>query len=199
MSDPFIGEIKLVGFNFAPRNYAFCSGQSLSINQNTALFALLGTTYGGNGTTTFNLPDLRGRVAVGMGSGPGLQNVAQGEVFGSPTTTILSSNLPAHAHGIPALQATGAACINGPANTNNPTGAYPASVEIAVNDPNGGGVTATGMAYATGSPTGNLAGGVTIPASSTLPTGSSIPIDNQPPSLGLNYIIALQGMFPSRN
>ena len=199
MSDPFVGEIKLVGFNFAPRGYAFCNGQLLSIAQNNALFALLGTMYGGNGQTTFGLPDLRGRVAVGMGTGPGLPNVAQGEVFGSATTTILTSNLPVHYHGIPATQVTGAACISGAANTNNPAGAYPASVEITVNDPSGGGVTATAMGYASDNPNGNLAGGGTVPAGSTLPTGSGLPVDNLPPSLGLNYIIALQGIFPSRN
>jgi microcystin-dependent protein len=195
--DPFIGQLMCVGFNFAPNGWAVCDGSLLSISQNSALFSLLGTAYGGNGTTTFGLPDLRGRVPVGMGTGPGLPNVAQGEVFGSSTTTILVSNLPAHAHGIPPAQVSGAACISGPATTNNPAGAYPASVEIAVND-GGNGATATALAYATGTPTGTLAGGASIPASSTGITGGSQPIDNQPPSLGMNWIIATQGIYPSR-
>ena len=200
MAEPFLGQLMCVGFNYAPSNWAFCQGQLLSIGQNSALFSLLGTTYGGNGTTTFALPDLRGRVPVGMGTGPGLPNVAQGESFGSSTTTILQSNLPAHAHGIPAAQVSGAACINAAATTNNPTGAYPAAVEVAIPDPSGGGTIAgTALAYATGTPTGNLAGGGAIPATSTGITGGSQPIDNQPPSLGLNWIIALQGVYPMRS
>jgi microcystin-dependent protein len=131
-----------------------------------------------------------------MGTGPGLPNVAQGEVFGSSTTTILVSNLPAHAHGLQSSPGSGAPCFNGPATTNNPAGAYPASVEIAVND-GGNGATATALAYAT-SANANMAGGGSGPGSSTGITGGSQPIDNQPPSLGMNCIIALQGIYPTR-
>ena len=202
MSEPFLGEIKCVGFNFAPRGYAFCDGHMMSIAQNSALFALLGTTFGGNGQTTYALPDLRGRAAVGMGTGPGLQNVAWGQAFGSPTTTILNSNLPSHAHGtLPTQGSVSIPCNPAAGTTNDPTGAYPAAVQITVDDP-GGAVTATAKAYASGpaTPSVNLAAGTaSIPAGSTGLTGGNQPIDNQPPSLGLNYIIAIQGIFPSRN
>src|SRR5439155_18983562 len=98
MSEPFLGEIRLFGFNFAPRGWAFCQGQLLPIAQNTALFSLLGTTYGGNGQTTFALPDLRGRVAVGFGQGPGLSNIDLGQVSGAETATLTQAQMPAHGH-----------------------------------------------------------------------------------------------------
>src|ERR1044071_219623 len=100
MSEPFVGEIRMVGFNFAPRGWAFCNGQQLPIAQNSALFSLIGATYGGNGTTTFALPDLRGRVPVGIGQGPGLTNVTLGQKFGGETNTLTVANLPAHSHSI---------------------------------------------------------------------------------------------------
>src|SRR5512145_236700 len=106
MSDPFLGEIKMVGFNYAPYGWAFCNGQILSIAQNTALFSLLGTTYGGDGQTTFALPDLRGRTPIGAGQGPGLPSYMLGEVVGSPTTTLLNSQMPAHNHRVNASQAS---------------------------------------------------------------------------------------------
>src|SRR5215212_259973 len=93
-----IAEIRLFAGNFAPRNWAFCAGQILPIAQNTALFSLLGTTYGGNGQTTFALPDLRGRVAVGAGQGPGLSNISLGQVAGETTHTLISQEIPAHNH-----------------------------------------------------------------------------------------------------
>ena len=96
--DPFLGQLMLVPYNFAPRGWAFCNGQIMSIAQNTALFSLLGTTYGGNGQTTFALPDLRGRVAVSAGQGPGLQNYSLGEIAGSENVTLISSQMPAHTH-----------------------------------------------------------------------------------------------------
>lgn len=98
MSDPFLGEIRLVGFNFAPTGWALCNGQIMSIAQNAALFALLGTMYGGNGMTTFALPDLRGRVAIHNGQGPATSNYIQGQAAGAETTTLLGSNLPPHTH-----------------------------------------------------------------------------------------------------
>src|SRR5690606_5156315 len=98
MSEPFLGEIRMVGFNFAPRGWAFCQGQLLSIAQNSALFSLLGTMYGGNGTTTFALPDLRGRSPVGMGNGPGLTPITQGELAGTENVTLLSTQMPMHTH-----------------------------------------------------------------------------------------------------
>jgi microcystin-dependent protein len=98
--DPFLGQIQAFGFNFPPQGWAFCDGQLISIAQNTALFALLGTTYGGNGQTTFALPDLRGRSIVHPGTGPGLPNVQQGEASGFVSATILTSNMPAHTHAV---------------------------------------------------------------------------------------------------
>src|SRR5215211_4319727 len=98
MSEPFIGQIMLVPYNFAPRGWAFCAGQILPIAQNTALFSLLGTTFGGNGQTTFALPDLRGRAPIGQGQGPGLSNISLGEAAGTETVTLLSTNMPAHSH-----------------------------------------------------------------------------------------------------
>src|SRR3712207_3315813 len=100
MSEPFIGEIRMVGFNFAPRGWATCDGQLLSIAQNTALFSLLGTTYGGNGQTTFALPDLRGRAALHQGQGPGLTNRVIGEASGTETVTLTTNQMPSHSHGV---------------------------------------------------------------------------------------------------
>jgi len=117
VSEPFIGEIRAFGFNFAPRGWATCSGQILSISQNTALFALLGTTYGGNGQTTFALPDLRGRVAVGMGQGPGLSSKTLGEVSGQEAHTLTANEMPAHTHAQPAS--------NADQSTNRPGNAVP--------------------------------------------------------------------------
>src|SRR5439155_16461480 len=98
MSEPFLGEIRIFPYNFAPRGWALCSGQILPIAQNTALFSLLGTTYGGNGQTTFGLPDLRGRTPVGVGQGPGLSSIDLGEVSGTESVTLTQQNLAAHAH-----------------------------------------------------------------------------------------------------
>src|SRR3954470_21278546 len=98
MSSPFIGEIRLFPYNFAPRGWAFCSGQILPISQNTALFSLLGTTYGGNGQTTFALPDLRGRAAISSGQGPGLSSYTIGEVGGVESVTLNTQQMPQHQH-----------------------------------------------------------------------------------------------------
>ena len=98
MSSPFIGEIRAFGFNFAPRGWSSCDGQTMAISQNTALFSLLGTTYGGNGVTTFNLPDLRGRHGVHQGQGPGTSNYVIGEQAGTETVTLLSTEMPQHSH-----------------------------------------------------------------------------------------------------
>src|SRR6188472_303063 len=115
MSEPFIGMIVMFAGNFAPRNWAFCDGQLLSIAQNTALFSILGTTYGGNGQTTFALPDFRGRVAVGTGTGPGLSNISLGEVAGEASVTLISTQMPQHNHTI-------SGNAGGLANNANPTG-----------------------------------------------------------------------------
>ncbi len=173
MSEPFLGQIILVGFNFAPRGYAFCQGQILSIAQNTALFSLLGTTYGGNGTTTFALPDLRGRVPNGQGQGPGLSNYTLGEVGGAETVTLVSTQMPAHTHLLN--------CYTEDGNQGNANGNVLAS---------------TGAAPP---PYSNVAPNSLMAPASIAAAGGSQPHENRSPYLTLNYCIALQGIFPSRN
>jgi microcystin-dependent protein len=170
MSEPFLGEIYIVPYNFPPRGYTFCAGQVLSIAQNTALFSLLGTTFGGNGQTTFALPDLRGRVPVGAGQGQGLSNVDLGQVSGHETVTLTQSQMPAHGHLAAASQAG--------ATSARPSGQVPAAGQAV---------------YAASSD------GTTLNPAFVQNTGSSQPFDIHPPFLGLNYIIALEGIFPSRN
>ena len=172
MSEPFLGEIRLVGFNFAPTGWALCEGQLLAINQNVALFSVLGTMYGGNGTTNFALPDLRGRVPMSFGQGPGLSNFVQGQILGAEHATLDVNHMPAHSH---AIKANGNA-----GNTGSPIGAFPAAF--------GGGLagnatTATGV----------------MNAAMVAPTGGGQAFDIHQPSLVLNWIIALQGIFPSRS
>src|SRR5262247_1539362 len=116
MSEPFLGQIQPFGFNFAPTGWATCDGQILSIAQNTALFSLLGTTFGGNGQTTFGLPDLRGRVPIGQGQGPGLANYTLGQTGGQETVTLITSQMPQHTHSLVGVTEAG--------DTNVPTGAF---------------------------------------------------------------------------
>lgn len=164
MADPFLGEIRLVGFNFAPRGWADCNGQILPINQNTALFSLLGTMYGGNGITTFALPNLQGRVAVHEGAGH-----TQGEQAGSEAVTLTVAQMPAHSHAFRAV-------------------AGDQDSDVATNH-----LLSTGNFYA--NPPSNTA----MAAESISAAGGSQPHDNMQPYLVLRYIIALQGIFPSRN
>lgn len=172
-----IAEIRLFAGNFSPRSWAFCSGQILSIAQNTALFSLLGTTYGGNGATTFALPDLRGRVPVGTGQGPGLPNFTLGEIGGTETVNLLINNLPAHTH--TASLSMGAR--NGAGNSISPTGNYPANVT-------------NGYSNTQDAQMAPLNGSATVGN-----TGGSQPFSIMSPYLGLNYIICMEGIFPSRN
>jgi microcystin-dependent protein len=176
-STPILGCIFIFAGNFAPRGYALCQGQILSIQQNAALFSLLGTTYGGNGTSTFALPDLRGRAPIGTGAGPGLSPIVEGELGGTQTASILTSNLPAHNHALNASTASGSQPL--------PTGNLLASVI----DSNAG----QSLAYV------NTAGNTTMNPSAIGMAGSNIPLSIQNPFLGINYIIATQGIFPSRN
>ena len=179
-----IGEVRMFAGNFAPRTWSFCNGQVMSIAQNTALFSILGTTYGGNGQTTFNLPDLRSRCAVGTGQGPGLSNITLGEVAGQENVTLVLTNIPAHVHSTPAM-------ISNSAGTSaTPVGNYPAQAQYT---PERGSDPQPVMAYGTANlaaPTGGSNTGV---------TGSSQPFSNRNPYLGINYIICIQGIFPSRN
>ncbi len=172
MSEPFIGQITIFAGNFAPRGWAFCDGQILSIAQNTALFSILGTTYGGNGQTTFALPDLRGRAPVSAGQGPGLSNYVLGQQGGSETTTLNITQIPAHAHTTQVFSNTDPATSTTPTNT---VLANSGEVPIYANSSN-----------------------QTLAGPTTGQSGGSQPFNNVQPYLPLNYIIALQGIFPSR-
>ncbi len=182
--DPFVGEIKMVGFNFAPRGYAFCNANLLPIAQNAALFSLLGTTFGGNGTTNFQLPDYRGRVPLGMGNGPGLTPVVQGEVSGSESAQVLITNMPQHVHTV-AVPATAAAADS---QTPSPTGFLAMTADTAR-----GGSTTVGTYASSGTAETTL-----LPFNSGV-VGGSQPLAIRNPYLGTNFIIALNGVFPSRN
>lgn len=179
MADPFVGEIRMVGFNFAPVGWALCNGQAMSISQNTALFSLLGTYFGGNGTTTFNLPDLRGRVPVSYGQGSGLSPYDIGQNGGSENVTLLSTQMPAHNHMI--------AVSNQPGGVADPTNAILAQGNsgnarspVAVSD------------YLAAQPTGTLA------PNAVTQSGDNLPHANIQPYLAVNFIIALNGLYPSR-
>ena len=209
MADPFLGEIRMFAGNFAPRGWAFCDGSILPISQNQALFSLLGVTYGGNGTSTFALPDLRGRVATGMGTGPGLSPVELGQSAGSQTTSLRVDQLPVHAPVATFQGALSNAVASVPVGT---------STSEPLMEPVAGGttylsavsvtqgrneVTVNGL-YTTTAPTapahiggtsvtGNVTGSVTI-----APVGGNQPISIAQPYLGVSFIIALEGIFPSR-
>jgi len=172
--DPFIGEIRLFGFNFAPNGWALCQGQLMAIAQNTALFSLLGTQFGGDGRTTFGLPDLRGRVPLGQGQGPGLTPRTEGELGGEENHTLIINEMPAHNHQVNASQS---------GSTTNPSGSVPS------NDSRGTPVTI----YAGSSD------GTKMNAGMIQPSGGSGPHNNMQPYLCINYCIALQGIFPSRS
>ena len=179
--EEYIGIIKLFAGNFEPRGWAFCNGQILSIAQNTALFSILGTTYGGNGQTTFALPDLRSRVPIGTGQGAGLSNYALGQVGGNESTTMTISNMPSHNHAV-----TGNVKL--PVNDSNadadgPVGAYLGTPSEAI--------------YSTSQ--NGFAANADSSALATAAAGGNVPFSNMQPYLGMNYIICLQGYFPPRN
>lgn len=175
-TEPFIGEIKIFGFEFTPRSHAACAGQIMSIAQNTALFSLLGTTYGGNGITTFALPDFRGRVPVGYGSGYNM-----GQMSGVISISILTSNMPAHTHPASGISIN-VPVYEGGADTDSPVNAVLANTSSGLYE---GATSGSGASV--------VASGITAI------TGSSLPIGIENPYLTLNYSIAIQGIFPSRN
>lgn len=171
--DPFIGQIVMFGGHFAPRGWALCNGQLLAIASNTALFSILGTTYGGDGRTTFGLPDLRGRVPMHAGHGPGLSDRRLGQKFGVETMTLTQAEMPSHTH-TAAMQASG-----GTASSTSPAGmllATPEDVEI----------------YGSGDP-------VSGPTITVGNAGGSQAFNVIQPTQVVNYIIALQGIYPSRS
>lgn len=182
-TEPFIGEVKVFGFNFAPKGYMTCQGQILSIAQNTALFSLLGTTYGGNGQTTFALPDLQGRAPIGQGQGPGLSFYAMGQVGGVENTTLTSVNMPQHVHTLNSARVQ--LKVNGSiGDANSPDGAYL-------------GFNATTTVY-TETPGTNEFAAPAVVSGSTDIAGGSQPFSILNPYLCMNYSIATQGIFPSR-
>jgi microcystin-dependent protein len=204
MSDPFMGEIRMVGFSFAPQGWASCNGQAVSIAQNNALFALLGVTFGGDGVTNFNLPDFQGRSPVGMGNGVGLSPIQQGDKYGNENVNILQTQMPMHTHTATSAAITvnsnGQAAI--PAATTGTTQAEPGTNAVlgpiaAAGRP--GTLYATTAANTTLAPFNvSVSGSVTPPAPTIGNAGGSLPLPIRNPYLGTNFIIALQGVFPSR-
>jgi microcystin-dependent protein len=192
MADPFIGQVTIFAGNFAPRGWAFCDGQLLPISSNTALFSILGTTYGGDGRTSFGLPDLRGRTAIGPRHGPGLSDYRLGQRGGVESVTLSQSELPAHTHGATATATSTATMMaeTAPATTSAPGGNILATGEN-IYAPN---ARAEDVAMDPSSVSVNTNVDVTV-----LNAGNSTPHDNMQPFLAVNYIIALQGIFPSRS
>ncbi len=179
--DPILGSIIIFAGNFAPKPWAFCQGQLLSIAQNSALFAILGTTYGGDGQTTFALPDLRGRVAVSQGQGPGLSNYFLGQQAGTENVTLNVSQMPSHSHNVAANDSTANATVS-------PKNAYLSQTNVPGTRPT------TSDTYAS-----SLATATTLNPATIQSQGGSLPHTNIQPLLAINYIIALQGIFPSRD
>jgi microcystin-dependent protein len=173
MSQPFLGEIDIMAFAFAPRGYAQCSGQLMAINQNQALFALLGTMYGGNGVQTFQLPDMRSRVPMHVGNG-----YVQGEAAGAESVTLHIPNIPSHIH-----TAT-VNCSSAGGTANDPSGKV-WSKDLGTKS----------ATYSNAAPSGTMKTGAMFASSS----GGNQPHENRQPYLVVNFIIALQGIFPSRN
>lgn len=182
-TEPFIGEVKLFAFDFAPRGYALCEGQIMAISTNTALFSLLGTRYGGNGTSTFALPDLRGRMPIGQHQGPGLPNYVIGEIGGTTTTNILTSNLPAHEHSAASVN------VKIPVSSNLAEEITPVNGYMALS---------TSENYNSSSSPNEYYGNVQVSGTTGI-TGGNIPISIVNPFLAMNYSIAIVGIFPSRS
>lgn len=181
-TDPYLGTVTIFAGNFAPQAWMFCQGQLLSIAEYTALFSLVGTTYGGDGQVTFALPDLRGRTAIHQGQGTGLSNYTLGEMSGTENTTMVSSQLPAHNHMPISVTGTPPA-VNATGNLSDPTNAYPANGGVSVYGTSADG---SGMGASAGIGQSALAGG-------------SQPFSLISPVLAMNYVIAVEGIYPSRN
>lgn len=193
MSESLVGEIQIFGFSFPPYGWFPCDGRLLAISQYSALFSLLGTNYGGNGTSTFALPDLRGRVAIGQGQGPGLTDRVIGEVGGSESTALNITQIPAHTHAV-----VGA---GGPLKASSQIGTQPnpsATVNTlaAFDDPTLG---ATNFGYNNSAPDVALNVGATAVSGTVGFMGSNIAFSTMQPTLGLNYCINIYGQFPMRN
>jgi microcystin-dependent protein len=189
MSQPYVGQIILVGFNFAPVGWFPCDGRLLPIAQYDVLFNLIGTTYGGDGQTTFALPDLRGRVPIGMGAGPGLSQRTIGEIGGSETVTLAGTQIPSHTHAIDNSALTASvACQTGAGNSQSPVGNVPAREAAGVTLP-----------YSTQSRDATMGGALGAGTSvATASTGGSGGHDNMQPHAVLQYCISAFGVFPSQ-
>ncbi|KIO77480.1 hypothetical protein TH53_09435 [Pedobacter lusitanus] len=182
-TQPFVGEIAMVGFNFPPNGWATCDGQLMPISQNTALFSLLGTYYGGDGRSTFALPNLKGSVPIGIGQGPGLSDRVLGEVSGTPNETLSFQEMPMHTHALGAGLKTGTA-----PNTANAVASLPAAA------------TNTDNLYAnTASATDYMAPLAVNLNPQTSVSGGNLPHNNMQPYLVVNFVIALRGVFPQRS
>ena len=178
MDSPYLGEIRSIAFGYAPKGWALCNGQLLPVNQNQALFSLLGTTYGGNGTTTFALPNLQGRVPVGTGQGTNLSNYPLGAALGNESVTLLQTQIPQHTHPVVGTLTPG----NSPQDT-TPAGNYPASGGLNAFNP--------GPKNVAMLPANSISG-------MTGMTGGNQTHENRQPYLATNFVIALQGIYPSR-
>ncbi|MBB5066006.1 phage tail protein [Granulicella mallensis] len=176
MSSPFVGEIEIFGFNFAPVGWAQCQGQLMPISQNTALFSLLGTQFGGDGKSTFGLPNLQGQIPVGQGQGPGLSPYVIGETAGSETVTLTLAEMPGHTHTLPVDAGDGRAPAPSPTTVLGATGRGAADVYADSATP-----------------------GATMTVTSVGPGGGSQGHNNMMPYLTLNYCISLRGIFPARS
>jgi microcystin-dependent protein len=186
--EPYIGQIQMFAFDWAPDNWAACNGNLIAIAENQALYALIGITYGGDGITTFALPDLRGRSMLNYGTGPGLSDVVIGESSGNQSVTLLSTNLPAHSHVLSSPQATVRISVSNSANDSNET----------ANGANELGDSGTMPTIYRENPTSaDSLGGVSITGTTTI-AGNNFPLGIQNPYLGINVCICLYGIFPSR-
>lgn len=186
--EDYLATIRTFAGNFAPKGFMFCNGQLLAIDQNSALFSLIGTTYGGDGSRTFGLPDLRGRSPIGTGQGPGLSNYALGQQTGTENTTILINNMPSHNH--PASSSMTLNVNNQEAEVAVPVAgnALAAIIDSSAN---------ALLGYTTKTPTIPLAGGTV--ATNVGLNGGNLPLSILQPTLAINYVICVSGMFPSRN
>ncbi len=197
-----IGEIRIFAGNFAPLSWAFCQGQTLSIASNNALYAIVGTIYGGDGVTTFKLPDLRSRIPIGTGQGPGLPDYALGNQVGQETVTLTVNQMPAHSHAATVQQASSPGSATATLNGINNAGGQSTPGGNYLGQDNGAGATSYATAGApvamhVGSVVANI--NVSPPAVMLSTNGGNMPHENIQPILAMNYIICLEGIFPSRN
>ena len=189
MSEPYIGEIRIFPYNYAPRGWAYCAGQIMNVIDNSSLFSVIGGTYGGNWSTTFALPDLRGRIPVGAGNGPGLTTRILGEAAGTEINHLNTSNLPSHNHGVTVnTNEIKATVFSDKADLDSPTNNYFGATDSKI--------------YVDGGREKNYMAADSIKQTLVMtinPTGSNVAVNNMQPYLAINYCIALDGIYPSRS